>query len=62
MKAHELARVLLALPDFEVQFSGSTEVYENIQYSYNMHIRFDTLEVADVGYSDKVIVISGTEV
>jgi hypothetical protein len=62
MTAHELAKKLLELPDFEVQFVGWAAHY-SAEYGADMvTVRFNTVYIADVGHSDKVVVISGDEV
>jgi hypothetical protein len=58
VKSHELAKKLLECPDFELQFSGMLISFE---YGHK-YARFDQLEIADIGHSDKVIIITGDEV
>ena len=58
MTAHELAKKLLELPDFEVQFAGWTADMSFVRRT----VRFNKVDIADVGHSDKVVVISGDEV
>ena len=58
MKAKELAEALLRNPDFEVKFCFS-EINDS---SYGMSVRsFENVEIADIGWSDKIIVLSGDE-
>ena len=57
MTAQELIKFLEAHPDFEVQFcfSDKSEKMMNLR-------SFKNLEVADVGHSSKVIILTGDEV
>lgn len=63
MKAHELAKKLLECPDFEVEFSGMIK-YWNEEYSCedSSYVKFISIDIADIGHSDKVIIITGDEV
>lgn len=58
MKAKELAEELLKHPDFDIKFHfmgfDDTEKWP-IMFS------FDNVNICDIGYSDKVIILSGTE-
>ena len=59
MKAHELAKILLECPDFEVVFTGDVTLCSceipTARYDFNK------LEVYDIGYSDQVVILSGKE-
>ena len=58
MKSKELAEKLLENPDFDVEFSFS----ENDNSTWRLSIRrFNNIEICDIGYSDKIIVLSGNE-
>jgi len=63
MKAHELAAKLVEYPEFEIQFSGIIKFY-NEEYSCEdcSFVKLSNIEIADIGHSDKVIVITGEEV
>ena len=57
MKAKELIKILEQNPDFEVQFvfSDKSEKFLNLR-------SFENLELAVVGHSSKVILLTGDEV
>jgi hypothetical protein len=57
VKAKELIKILEQNPDFEVQFvfSDKSEKFLNLR-------SFENLELADVGHSSKVILLTGDEV
>lgn len=57
MKAKELIKILEQNPEFEVQFifSDKSEKFLNLR-------SFENLELADVGHSSKVILLTGDEV
>ena len=57
MKAHELIAILQQHPEFDVVVSVSDggNLFPNIR-------TFANIELADVGHSDKVIVLTGDEV
>lgn len=50
MKAIDLAKKLLQHPDFEVVFRDFNE---------GDVLDFDNVDIADIGYSDKIIVLGG---
>lgn len=58
MKAKELAEQLLKNPDFDVVF---TTVDEGDVFWPNVR-RFENIDINDIGYSDKVIILGGEEV
>lgn len=67
MKAKELAEKLLQNPDFDVEFLFTT-YYETEVWTNNGVIRTQTgkqvdkyknVDIADIGYSDKVIILTG---
>lgn len=56
MKAKKLIELLQPYKDFDVEFVFSEIVNDKL------HVRtFKDLEIADIGYSDKVVLISGEE-
>ena len=57
MKAKELIKILEQNPDFDVQFTFSekSEKFLNLR-------SFENLELADIGHSSKVILLTGDEV
>lgn len=57
MKAKDLIALLEANPDFEVEFcfSDKSEKMMNLR-------SFNNIEVADIGHSSKVIILTGDEV
>ena len=58
MKAKDLAELIYKYPDFDVRFSflQGEDIIDNI------HLRtFKDVEVIDLGHSDKVIVLGGSE-
>ena len=58
MKAKELADKLLQYPDFNVSFS----FMEPDGSHYGICLRsFNDIDIADIGHSDKVIVLGGEE-
>lgn len=55
MKARELAELLLQHPDFEVE--GISETF-NLQFgNYPIYTNFTIDGIADIGHSDKVIIL-----
>lgn len=56
MTAQELIKILEKHPDFEVQFIFG----DTTQDVLDMRV-FNNLDIADVGYSDKVILLTGDE-
>ena len=63
MKAKELAEELLKHPDFDVEFTAWEKITneESEGGSYPCLIKFNNIEVGDIGHSDKVIVLTGKE-
>lgn len=63
MKAKKLAEELLRHPDFDVEFTVWEEITneESEGGSYPNLMRFDNIELGDIGYSDKVILLTGKE-
>lgn len=58
MKAKELAEKLLRHPDFDVRFS----FVERDNSRWGLTIRsFEDIDIIDIGYSDKVILLGGNE-
>lgn len=57
MKAKELAAQLMEHPDFEVEFS----LFELKVSPYGMELRRFSIQVDDIGYSDKIVVLGPTE-
>ena len=67
MKAKELAEKLLQNPDFDVEFLFTT-YYETEVWTNNGIIKNQTgkqvdkyknVDIGDIGYSDKVIILTG---
>lgn len=67
MKAKELAEKLLQNPDFDVEFLFTT-YYETEVWTDNGIIKAQTgkqvdkyknVDIADIGYSDRVIILTG---
>lgn len=56
MKANKLIELLKPYQDFDVEFVFSEIVSEKLNVR-----TFKDLEIADIGYSDKVVLISGEE-
>ena len=56
MKAHELIAILQRNPDFDIEvvICDGVDKFPNIR-------TFTNIELADVGYSSKVIVLTGDE-
>lgn len=59
MKAKELAEELLKHPDFDVEFVYSTFIRDGIHTPLPDIYSYKITGVADVGHSDKVIVLDG---
>ena len=57
MKARELAEQLLKNPDFDIAF---VTVDSPVGFGYNIR-KFRNIGIADIGYSDKIIRLDGTE-
>ena len=64
MKAKELAEELLKYPDFDVEFTAWEKITNNESEggSYPFLIKFNNIEVCDIGHSDKVIALTGKEI
>ena len=67
MKAKELAEKLLQNPDFDVEFLFTT-YFETEEWTNNGIIKTQTgkqvdkyknVDIADIGYSDRVIILTG---
>lgn len=67
MKAKELVEKLLQNPDFDVEFLFTT-YYETEKWTDNGIIKIQTgkqvdkyknVDIADIGYSDRVIILTG---
>lgn len=61
MKAKELAELLLKNPDFEVQCVCVDESVKMIDARWALYRTLKITDVADVGYSSKVIVLATEE-
>ena len=62
MKANELAKELLKNPDFDLEFSISELIESANRTDWGLTIRrFSDIEIGDIGYSDKVIILCGKE-
>lgn len=59
MKAKELAQELLKYPDFDVQLSYFTFKRDGIHTPFPDTYNYDVVGVADIGHSDKVIILDG---
>jgi hypothetical protein len=55
MKAKDLAELLLKNPDFDVK--GCYVDISKLEHSWSDYHFFDISGIADVGYSDKVIIL-----
>jgi IS30 family transposase len=55
MKASELIKILMNLPDLEVQ-------YVTFDRTLEMYRHFSISKDYDVGHSDKIILLSGDEI
>lgn len=58
MKARELAEKLMKNPDFDVKFSFTEE--DGSEWGLTCR-SFENVDIADIGHSDGVIVLSGDE-
>ena len=58
MKAKELAEQLLKNPDFDVAFN-TTQNGEG--FGFNVK-QFRNINITDIGYSDKTIILGGEEI
>ncbi len=61
MKAKDLAKELMKRPDFDVDFSF-TDGFSEGEIGWPNQRKFNKIEIADIGYSEKLIRLSGTEV
>ena len=59
MKAKELAEELLKHPDYDVEFVYSTFIRDGIHTPFPDIYSYKITEIADIGHSDKVIVLDG---
>ena len=59
MKAKDLANELLKHPDFDVEFIYSTFIRDGIHTPFPDIYSYKITGIADVGYSDKVIILDG---
>jgi len=59
MKASKLAEILLQNPDFDVRFT----ILDKDDSEWGLHLRVFNIgdRLPDIGYSDKIISISGVE-
>lgn len=60
MLGSELKKLCDEYPDFDFQFGFIEDLKAG--YIFPNNRTFEKLELADVGYSDKVVVLSGEEV
>ena len=58
MKGKELAEQLLKYPDFDVVFSFSEK--DNSEWGMTVR-RWEDISVEDIGHSNKVLLLGGTE-
>ena len=59
MKAKELAEELLKHPDYDVEFVYSTFIRDGIHTPFPDIYSYKIIGIADIGHSDKVIVLDG---
>lgn len=59
MKAKELAEELLKNPDYDVEFVYSTFICDGIHTPFPDIYSYKITGIADIGHSDKVIVLDG---
>ena len=59
MKAKELAEELLKHPDFDVEFIYSTFIRDGIHVPFPDIYNYRITGIADIGHSDKVVVLNG---
>lgn len=59
MKAKELAEELLKYPDFDVELSYMTFERDGIHIPFPDTYDYKIMGIADIGHSDKVIVLNG---
>lgn len=58
MKAKDLAEQLLKNPDFDVAFNT---IHNGGGFGFNVK-QFRNINIADIGYSDKTIILGGEEI
>ena len=61
MKAKELAEELLKYPDFDVELSYITFKYDGIHTPFPNIYNYKIKGIADIGHSDKVIILNGEQ-
>lgn len=62
MKAKDLAERLLKYPDFDVKFSfNETEDFKISNWGTDIR-EFNNIQVGDIGYSSKIILLDGDEI
>lgn len=59
MKAKELADELLKYPDFDVEFIYLTFIRDGIHTPFPDVYKYKITGIADIGHSDKIIVLDG---
>ena len=59
MKAKDLAEELLKYPDFDVELIYSTFIRDGIHTPFPDIYTYKITGIADIGHSDKVIVLDG---
>ena len=62
MKAKELAEELLKYPDFEVELIYMTFHRDSIHTPFPNVYNYKVKGVADIGHSDRVVVLEGEEI
>ena len=58
MKAKDLAQELLKNPDFDIEFSFSSN--DGSEWGFAVH-SFENVKIDDIGYNDKIIILGGDE-
>lgn len=59
MKAKELAEELLKYPDFDVELTYVIFKRDGIHTSFPYFYNYKITGIADIGHSDKVVVLNG---
>ena len=59
MKAKELAEELLKYPNFDVELTYMTFIRDGIQIQFPDVYNYKITGIADIGHSDKVVVLNG---
>jgi len=59
MKAKELADELLKHPDFDIELTYMTFKHDGIHTPFPILYNYKIKGIADIGYSDKVIILDG---